>query len=268
MKSLLQLFLGKTLTAWLAGSTHQFFYFILRCRRWLRFNLRTWAPRGAVPSYRNYYPDGLPPTPHLRQLYQRWIRGNRTNNNGDAARFVALVLNLSQLQEEGIQGDFAELGVWKGNSAAVLADFAANSGRRLFLFDTFSGFDQRDLAGIDDGKTPHFADTSVDYVKQTVGHAEHTTYIQGFFPESLTDEARSRTFALAHIDCDLYEPMKAALEFFYPRMSHGGMLLLHDYSSGHWHGAKKATDEFCAASGEFLSRWPDKSGTVIIRKTR
>jgi len=215
-----------------------------------------------------YYPDCLRTLPNVRPLYARWIRGNRINNNGDAMRFMALILNLRQLEADKIQGDFAELGVWKGNSAAILADFAARSGRHLFLFDTFSGFDQRDLKEIDADHAVRFADTSIDYVHETVGEPGITTCIRGFFPESLTDEARSRTFALVHIDCDLYEPMKAGLEFFYANMPRGGMMILHDYSSGTWAGATRASDEFCAAAGEVLSLWPDTSGTAMIRKSR
>jgi hypothetical protein len=236
--------------------------------RKLHFNPLSFAPRGIVPTYLAYYPDSLKSFPDLRPMYRKWIRGNKTNNNGDASRFMALLLNLRQLQAEAIPGDFAELGVWKGNSAAILAEFAAKTGKRLFLFDTFSGFDQRDFVGIDQAAKPEFADTSVDYVRQNVGHDELTTYLQGFFPSTITDEVRARTFALAHIDCDLYEPMKAALEFFYPRVSKGGMLILHDYSSGTWAGAAKAVDEFCAATGEFITLWPDKSGTAILRKSR
>ncbi len=234
----------------------------------VRFGTITWKPKGARPSFLAYYPDALPSFPDLSDLYRRWIRGNKTNNNGDASRFMALMLNLRQLQQEGIEGDFAELGVWKGNSAAILAYYAARSGKHLFLFDTFSGFDRRDIVGVDQDRKIEFADTSIDYVRQTVSHPEVTTYLPGFFPDTITEEVCSRTFALAHIDCDLYEPMKAALEFFYPRMPRGGMLILHDYSSGTWLGATRAIDEFCKATGEFISLWPDKSGTAIIRKAR
>lgn len=236
-------------------------------RNRLHFSLFSWHPRGETPIFMAYYPDSMKSLPNLRSLYGRWIRGNKTNNNGDAARFTALILNLRQLKADNIPGDFAELGVWRGNSAAILAEFAAASGRHLFLFDTFCGFDRRNLVEIDQAHNPMFADTSIAYVQETVGHPATITCVQGFFPESITGEVRSRTFALAHIDCDLYEPVKAALEFFYPLMPRGGMMILHDYSSGTWAGATLAIDEFCAATGEFLSLWPDKSGTAMIRKS-
>lgn len=232
----------------------------------LRFGLVTWSPKGRWPVFHAYYPDGVRSSPELLDLYRRWIRGNKVNNNGDATRFLALMLNVSQLQKEGIVGDFAELGVWRGNSAAVLAHFASQSNRRLFLFDTFSGFDGRDLSGIDEAHAKAFADTSLESVCATVGHPEVTTYLKGFFPDTITDEVRECRFALAHIDCDLYQPMKAALEFFYPRMSDGGMLILHDYASGTWGGATQAVDEFCESTGERIVLWPDKSGTAMIRK--
>jgi hypothetical protein len=234
----------------------------------VRFGLIPWAPRNKGSAYLSYYPDGFYTFAGLSDLYRSWVRGVKANNNGDAGRFVALLLNLRQLQQDAVPGDFLELGVFKGNSAALLAHFASASGRRLFLCDTFEGFDARDLVGVDQAHHARdFEDTSIEYVRETVGHPDTTTYVKGFFPDSITAEMRDSTFALAHIDCDLYLPMKAALEFIYPRMPRGGMLILHDYSSGTWAGATQAIDEFTQASGEFLTLWPDKSGTAVIRKS-
>lgn len=228
----------------------------------------SWAPKGSKSCFLAYYPPSVGSFPNRMDLYRSWIRGDKIGKNGDASRFLGLMLNLRQLLDEAIDGDFAELGVWKGNSAAMLATFAAESGKRLFLFDTFGGFDRRDLIGEDKNKKVEFEDTSIDFVREAVGHDEITTYVRGYFPESITAEVAERRFALAHLDCDLYVPMKAALEFFYPRMPRGGMLILHDYSSGCWPGATRAIDEFCEAVGEFPTLWPDRHGTAIIRKSR
>ena len=126
----------------------------------LRFGILP-ASRGV--TYSSYHPDSewcFGMHPEIRELMKRWLHGNRTNNAGDLARYYALVLNIKQLETDGIKGDFAELGVYLGNSAAVLAHFAAASGRRLFLFDTFGGFDSRDLTGVDARRNVQFQDTS------------------------------------------------------------------------------------------------------------
>jgi hypothetical protein len=80
-------------------------------------------------------------------------------------------------------------------------------------------------------------------------------------------DAPQRLFAVisvVNLDCDLYQPMKSGLEFFYPRMPLGGIMFLHDYSSLYWDGAKLAVDEFCAETGEFIVLMPDRAGVPFF----
>lgn len=194
-----------------------------------------------------------------------WIKGNAANNLGDLTRLHMLALNLGHLIEENIPGDFAELGVYKGNSAKILAEFSRRAGRKLYLFDTFSGFDPRETRRLAAEVAAAFRDTNLEAVTAFVGK-KGVVYIPGLFPESLRGGPELGNFALVHVDCDLYEPMKAGLEFFYGRMSRGGMFILHDYASGHWPGIRRAVDEFLLDKPERLVLIPDKSGTAILRK--
>lgn len=220
-------------------------------------------------GYRVYLPDSFyvfNRYPESKALYHRWIRNSRVNNGGDLNRFYSLILNLRQLLDEGVEGEFAELGVYQGTTASAIAHYAQEGGRKLFLFDTFEGFDRRDLVDTDAPEASDFSDTSFSAVSEFVGHRDICRYCVGYFPESLTDEAKGSRFAFVHLDCDLYKPMSDALRFFWPRLSGGGLLFLHDYSSGHWEGAKKAIDEFCRETGNFVVLLPDKSGTAVMRK--
>ena len=94
----------------------------------------------------------------------------------------ALILNIKQVLDEGIAGDLAELGVFRGNSAAVLAHYARKSGKNASLFDTFEGFDSRDLVGVDESRRVTFADTSLDEVRNLVGD-EAVRFVLGRFPD-------------------------------------------------------------------------------------
>lgn len=224
------------------------------------------------PVYVAFHPDSrfvFGSHAEFPELRHGWLAGNRLNNGGDTARLYAFILNVKRSEEEGIPGDYAELGVWKGNSSSVLAHYAAAHGRRVFLFDTFEGFRGEDLAGIQDlEKRIAFQDTSLAQVARTVGHPDVTTYIKGRFPDSITAAARAARYAFVSLDCDVYEPMKHGLDFFYGRMPAGGTIFAHDYSSGYWEGSRRAVDEFCARTGERAVLLPDKSGTAVIRKTR
>ncbi|HEX2942144.1 MAG TPA: TylF/MycF/NovP-related O-methyltransferase, partial [Rhodopila sp.] len=108
---------------------------------------------------------------------------------------------------------FAELGVFRGNSAAVLAHYARQRGRQVVLFDTFAGFDAKDLVGIDRNKGQGFVDTSLETVKSVVSDPS-AIYVKGWFPASVTQEVEDRRYAVVHLDCDLYEPMIAGLKVF------------------------------------------------------
>jgi hypothetical protein len=226
-----------------------------------------WANAAELPFMIEYRPDfhRVKGFADYRPLRRAWMRGNRTNNGGDLTRFYALYLNLSQVLADGVPGDLVELGVYKGNSAAVMANLGRKAGRRTYLFDTFEGFDARDLKGIDKHYPKLFADTSLPYVRNFVGE-EMVTYVKGFFPDSLTHMDGPRQVAVLHIDCDLREPMKAALEAFYSAVSPGGIIIMHDYSSGYWTGLTTAVDEFFCDKPEKPVLIPDKSGTAIVRK--
>jgi hypothetical protein len=203
--------------------------------------------------------------PHFAELYGAFVHHSKNQNAGDLARLYLLLLNIARVLKEEIPGDIVEIGVYQGNTARILAHAARASGRRLFLFDTFAGFDAADQDGTDH-PSPAFTDTSLDAVRTFVG-TESVDYVVGRFPDSLSGTAIPDRFAIVHLDCDLYQPTIAGLSYFYPRLSPGGLLILHDYSSGHWSGCAHAIDEFLKDKPERPVLLPDKSGTAIIVKS-
>jgi hypothetical protein len=227
---------------------------------------------GSGPFFTAYHPDSyyaFRAHPEFDELFPKFTAHNSVNNGGDSTRLWAFILNCKQVLAEGIQGHFAELGVWRGNTAAILAKFAAAGNRKVFLFDTFEGFNKTDLTGIDAQKEMDFNNTSVDLVKQVIGKDDtHCVYAKGFFPDTITEEHKASQYAIVSLDCDLYAPTKAGLGFFYERMPKGGIFFLHDYSSLHWNGSKLAIDEFCKANGEHVILMPDKSGSAFFRKSK
>ena len=99
--------------------------------------------------------------PELRMLSGNWVLNNVHNNAGDLPRLYALLLNVNQVMEDGVPGDIAEVGVYRGNSAAVLAHYGKRHGRLIYLFDTYEGFEARDLTGVDAERSRAFGDTSL-----------------------------------------------------------------------------------------------------------
>jgi O-methyltransferase len=184
----------------------------------------------------------------------------------DCPRRDMLVLLLRTVVEQGIDGDMAELGVYKGSTARLIHHYLPE--KPLHLFDTFEGFTERSVVA-EKGHTEFatkghkFSDTSLEGVKSFVDQQnDNVQFYKGYFPDSLPTDLASRQFAFVSLDADLYEPTFEGLKFFYRRMSTHGLLVVHDYNA--WIGARTAVDEFFADKPEMPIPMPDKSGSALI----
>jgi len=192
-----------------------------------------------------------------------------SRNYPDKVRLYNFWLQVQRIEKEEVKGDFAELGVYKGDSARIIHHMAPL--RTLHLFDTFEGFTSIDLqpeTGVASTYTTrNFADTSLNKVlKKIGGNAEKIKVHAGYFPQS-AEGLIDATFALVSLDADLYNPTKAGLEFFYPRLSPGGVIFIHDYNEK-WEGLTKAVDEFVAVIPETPVLCPDLDSTIMILRNK
>jgi predicted O-methyltransferase YrrM len=147
-----------------------------------------------------------------------------------------LMLALSAVSK--VPGDVAEVGAFRGVSAKLLAWVAPQ--RTLHLFDTFEGLPE-----------PGGQDTRLFRRGQyRASEAELREYLtgcnvriyKGLFPGTASTVA-GQSFAFVHLDADLYQSTKDGLEFFYPRMEKGGIILAHDFAPRR-EGVYRAFQEF------------------------
>ncbi len=229
--------------------------------------LKQWPYDGAIPqrfstNYRRYKERG-----GLVELAEDAEAYAGARPIEDVPRLMFLNLIFDQIRKEGICGDFAELGVYQGQTAVLLARNARRLDRTVWLLDTYEGFDDKDFTGIDVATDKLFRDTSLEAVRRRVGEG-HARFIQGYFPETAVQLPGDGQYALVHIDTDLYAPIMSGLEYFYPRVIPGGYIVVHDYGSLAWAGAEKAVDEFFADKAECVIHIPDSAGSAVIRKAR
>jgi hypothetical protein len=91
---------------------------------------------------------------------------------------------------------------------------------------------------------------------------------QGFFPQSTVGDERlaNEEFCFVNLDFDLYQPIQAGLEFFYPKLVRGGMILVHDYFSWSCRGANDAVNKWCDATQVSCSPIGDGMSVAIIKQ--
>ena len=144
-----------------------------------------------------------------------------------------------------IPGDIAEVGVYRGGSARLMCEVQGH--RSLYLFDTFEGLP--DTAHLDSRFGAGQYAASFEKVQSYLNKFPNVHIHKGLFPATSRPIAEKR-FSFVHLDVDLYQPTLDALEFFYSRLSVGGMFLIHDYL---WaEGVRQAVQEFFATREETI----------------
>lgn len=155
-----------------------------------------------------------------------------------------LVYALAKAQSKKYDGAFAEVGVYKGASAKIICEVKGD--KPLHLFDTFEGLPEAAEQDRNVHRKGQYA-YGLENVQEYLRMYDNVHYHKGLFPDSAVD-VPVQPYAFAHFDVDLYEGTLACLEYFYPKMVRGGLILSHDYSL--LAGVEQAFTEFFADKPE------------------
>ncbi len=208
-----------------------------------------------------------------------------------AARLQALTDAVRYCVARDVPGAFAECGVWRGGSVLAILLVLLELGRTdrdVWLYDTFEGMTEptdRDVSPIDPpalatwreargrGERPwadmfapeHFDEEAVRTTLLETGYpSARLHFVRGPVEETIPAWAPEQ-IALLRLDTDWYESTRHELTHLYPRLAHGGVLIVDDY--GHWEGARRAVDEHFSAPGAepVLLNRIDYTGRIAVR---
>jgi hypothetical protein len=167
----------------------------------------------------------------------------------------------------GLPGDVFEFGVYKGTSLARLLTFRelleAPDSRRVVGFDAFGAFprtgdsdDQAFIEKFDGAGGPGYPDSEIAQYLSAKG-LRNFELVAGDIFETLPLYIETRPYlriALLHLDMDVYEPTKFALELLGDRIVKAGLIVVDDY--GMVAGATRAVDEWNASQGLPIRKLP------------
>lgn len=182
------------------------------------------------------------------------VRRERVSMLSSFESYIVYSLAKSQSKHEG---DLAEVGVFQGGSAKLMCEVKGD--RTLRLFDTYEGLP--DSSSKDRGvhRNGQYA-CSLESVQKYLEGYPNVFFHKGLFPDSAVGVPEAK-YSFAHFDVDLYEGTLACLEYFYPRMIAGGVMLSHDY--GLLAGVEAAFTEFFADKPEEVIDLPTTQCMVI-----
>lgn len=130
-------------------------------------------------------------------------------------------------------GSLLEVGVWRGGTAALIAQRAIDCGVKdtVYLCDTFSGvvkaserdswYRGREHADVSSTAVERFATAEMG-----LGNIE---VLEGVFPDETGPFIADKRFRFCHIDVDVYQSARDVFEWVWPRMVGGGLVVFDDY---------------------------------------
>lgn len=184
--------------------------------------------------------------------------GYNMDRRWNVLQFLRLIAN--------VPGDTVECGVFEGATSWLILRHAPkwlNRERQHHLFDSFEGCSEP--GSLDHPNHFHKGILACDEEsvrRNLASFQERASFYKGWIPERF-NEVADRIFAFVHIDVDLYEPTKDSIEFFYPRLNNGGILICDDYGCGTCPGATKAVDDFLSDRPEKMLAFASGGGFMI-----
>jgi O-methyltransferase len=178
------------------------------------------------------------------QEFQRVYEAVRRNTLVDVWRSYELWSLVGELH--AVPGAILEVGVWRGGTGALMAARAAGLGLddKVYLCDTWTGVAKTGDVDIyyRDGKHDDASREIVEGLVDRLG-LDNVELLQGVFPEDTGDRIPASTFRLCHCDVDVYESAKGVLDWVWPRLATGGVVVFDDYGFPACPGVTKLVDE-------------------------
>ena len=189
---------------------------------------------------------------------------------GSVSRLIYFSFLYEQIKD--IEGSIVECGVGSGHSLILLGFLVRQEGkaRRLYGFDSFElGFPQPKTWDLSSDWQPAAGDmkSTQAQVRKLFKNNRCGTepiLIPGFFGDSLPENPTGPV-ALLHIDCDLYEGYKDAMDHLYPLMPPGAIMTFDEYGNDKWPGAARAVDDFVQETSEELRSYEPLGVTYIVK---
>jgi hypothetical protein len=173
-----------------------------------------------------------------------------------------------------VPGDFVECGVNAGFiSSAIMQRLNWNAvARRFYLIDTFAGpvlsqFSPEEvlkerLSIAEDALQAGAYVTDLERIRANFAEWPNALPVQGVIPDVLPSLG-IETVAFLHIDMNCALPERAALEFFWDRLSPGAIVLLDDYGYRGHECQREAIDEAAREKDVQVLSLPTGQGLII-----
>ena len=211
-------------------------------------------------NFKDHYPEA---SDFELKLYETCSKFTMTSHE----RIFSLMNSIKFINDNKVEGDFVECGVWKGGNLILFQNYIdeLNLDKKIYAFDTFEGMSKpQDIdvtykgekskimleklakKKVDRNENILIAECSLKNVIRNFNENcknNNLICIKGLVEDTLKIEKNiPNKISILRLDTDWYSSTKKELEILFPLLEKNGILIIDDY--GYWKGARKAVDEY------------------------
>jgi len=200
--------------------------------------------------------------PHSRVLpsatYSPWKNDAQFRDVYEIAKDYTLVdeyrmFEIYQLASQAarIEGDFLEVGVWRGGTSAIIQTALSNcqSDCKFYIADTFQGVAKAGTKEDNVYKGGEHSDADISDVEELFKKIDENEpeILIGIFPDD-HKQLNIESLAFVHSDVDAYASTKGVIEWCLPKMVKGGIIVFDDYGFNSCEGVTKYVNQMASDS--------------------
>jgi hypothetical protein len=180
---------------------------------------------------------------------------------------------------KNLPGAIVDCGIFKGTSLVRFAGFRDLFGNayshKIIGFDTFDDFPETSFEEDKKFRERFIANAGgksitmeqLNEVLELKNINQNIELVKGDITETVPEYVENHPYlkiALLNLDTDIYEPAVTILEYLYPKIVKGGILLMDDY--GEFPGETKAIDDFFSDKNVTIKKSPFAMTPCYIKK--
>ena len=178
----------------------------------------------------------------------------KTNTLVDIYRCFELWSLVEEVKK--VEGAIIEIGAWRGGTGALIAKRAQDFGinETVYICDTFEGIVKagENDSSFRDGDLSNASIKDVQKLEKSLD-LKNVKILKGIFPDETQHLVHDQKFRLCHIDVDVYESARGIVDWIWPKIPVGGVIVYDDYGF-----------ESCDGIAKFVNEEKDKGDRLVI----
>jgi O-methyltransferase len=189
----------------------------------------------------------------IKTIDQILSRFPLVSNQVNRTELRVILRELNRILKNNVPGDVVEMGCYVGTTALFLQRLLTNSGRQLYLYDSFEGLPEKtepDLSPVGEQfRAGELRASKTELSNHFIHAGLPVPRVKKAWFGNLKSTDLPSAVAFAYLDGDFYASILQSLKLVWPKLCPGAVVVVDDYNAEALPGVRRALDEWSQRHG-------------------